>query len=147
MKSIVVNLKNEEDLYEKYNDDISRDLINYLVRESKYTKEDIKIIINTKVNIENIESKIKESLVKIYDDTRKIDKVHNIKQVLFFIIGMLFLIFSTFVLFDVVKEIVIIAGWVAIWEVVDISLNVDTELKINRKLIKKLIDCEIEVNK
>ncbi len=146
MKSILVNLKSESDLYEKYSDNISNELINYLIKESKYTKNDVKIVINTKLNIKNLDSLIKNALIKTYEETRKVDRIHNVKQILFFILGIVFLIFSTFVLFDLVKEIVIIAGWVAIWEVVDISLNVDSELKINRKLIKKLIECRIEVN-
>lgn len=146
MKKIIANIKSEDDLYEKYSNSISRDLINYLIKEAKYSNDDnIKIIINTNLNIDNIESLIKDGLVNTYNESKKIDRMHDSKQLMFFIIGIVFLIVSTLVFYDIIKEIIIIAGWVAIWEVVDISLNIDSELKINRKLIKKLLECEIEI--
>ena len=52
MKIIVLNIKQEEDLYEKYSNNVSRDLINYLIRETKYVNDDIKIRINTKLKID-----------------------------------------------------------------------------------------------
>ena len=146
MKNIIVNLNNECDLYEKYNNSLSRDLINYLIRESK-VKDDIKITINTNLEIDNLEKFIKNGLENAYIENRRIDKVHDIKQLTFLIVGLILLILSTINLYNVIKEVIIIAGWVAIWDVVDISLNVDSELKLTRKLIKKLISCEIEVNK
>ncbi len=147
MKKIVVNLKDESDLYERYNNNISMDLIKYLMKESKYIKDDFKIVVNTKVNVENLDSLIKAGLNKAYNESRIIDKLLDNKQILFFLIGSLFLIISTYIMNDVLNEIIIIIGWVAIWEVVDISLNVDSEQNLNRRLLKKLLRCEIEVNK
>ncbi len=145
MKNIIVNIENKSDIYEKYNNTLSRDLINYLIRESKFVHDSIKITINTNIKLDNIETFIKDGLKNTYNETRIIDRAHNIKQLLLLLIGTIFLIISTLT-FNIIKEIIIIAGWVAIWEVVDISLNVDSELKLTRKLIKKLINCKIEVN-
>ena len=147
MKIIVLNIKQEEDLYEKYSNNVSRDLINYLIRETKYVNDDIKIRINTKLKIDNIENIIKNGLMKIYNESRKFDKILDSKQIMFFIIGVMFLLLSSLIPTALIKEIIIIAGWVAIWEVVDISLNVDSELKLNRKLVKKLMNSNIEINK
>ena len=147
MKIIVLNIKQEEDLYEKYSNNVSRDLINYLIRETKYVNDDIKIKINTKLKIDNIENIIKNGLMKIYNESRKFDKILDSKQIMFFIIGVMFLLLSSLIPTALIKEIIIIAGWVAIWEVVDISLNVDSELKLNRKLVKKLMNSNIEINK
>ena len=147
MKIIVLNIKQEEDLYEKYSNNVSRDLINYLIRETKYVNDDIKIRINTKLKIDNIENIIKKGLMKIYNESRKFDKILDSKQIMFFIIGVMFLLLSSLIPTALIKEIIIIAGWVAIWEVVDISLNVDSELKLNRKLVKKLMNSNIEINK
>lgn len=146
MKNIIVNIENKSDIYEKYNNELSKNLINYLIRESRFVKDDIKITINTNINLDNIETFIKDGLQKAYNENRKIDKIHDTKQLLFLLIGVLFLIIST-ITFNIIKEIIIIVAWVAIWEVVDISLNVDSELKLNSKLIKKLINCKLEVNK
>ncbi len=147
MKIIVLNIKQEEDLYEKYSNNVSRDLINYLIRETKYVNDDIKIRINTKLKTDNIENIIKNGLMKIYNESRKFDKILDSKQIMFFIIGVMFLLLSSLIPTALIKEIIIIAGWVAIWEVVDISLNVDSELKLNRKLVKKLMNSNIEINK
>ena len=147
MKNIIVNLNSKNDLYEKYSNGLSRDLVNYLVREAKYADSNIKITINTNLEVDNLEMFVKRGLEEAYKETKKIDKIHNIKQFMFFIIGLVFLILSTMGLFSILKEIIIIAGWVAIWEVVDISLNVDSELKLSRTLIRKLINSKFEINK
>lgn len=145
MKNIIVNIESKSDIYEKYNNGLSRDLINYLIKESKFAHDNIKITINTNLKLDNIDTFIKDGLKNAYNETRIIDRTHNIKQLLLLIIGTIFLIISTLT-FNIIKEIIIIAGWVAIWEVVDISLNIDSELKLTRKIIKKLINCKIEVN-
>ena len=147
MKNITVNLKKEEDLYDKYSDNISRDLLDYLINEARYTKGDIKITINTTLDIKNIESLIKDGLLKISNETRKLDMILDMKQVMFLMIGVIFLIISGFIFYNVIKEIIVIAGWVAIWEVVDISLNVDSKSRANIKLIKRLMNSKIEINK
>ena len=147
MKNIIVNLKKEEDLYNKYSDNVSRDLLDYLINEARYTKGDIKVTINTTLDISNIESLIKEGLLKMSNETRKLDIIHDMKQVMFLIIGVVFLIISSFIFYDVIKEIIVIAGWVAIWEVVDIALNVDSKSMASRKLIKRLMNSKIEINK
>ena len=147
MKNITVNLKKEEDLYDKYSDNVSRDLLDYLINEARYTKGDIKITINTTLDIKNIESLIKDGLLKISNETRKLDMIHDMKQVMFLMIGVVFLIISSFIFYNVIKEIIVIAGWVAIWEVVDISLNVDSKSRANIKLIKRLMNSKIEINK
>ena len=145
MKSIVVNIRRERDLYEKYSNEVSKDLIKYLVDEAK-TKEDIEIIIKTKLDIKNIDKLIKEGLEKSYKDIRVIDKFYDNKQVLLFIIGMIFLIFSTLTKPELIKELVLIIGWIAVWEVLDIAINIDSKQRFNKRIIKKLLNCKYTVN-
>lgn len=144
MKNIIVNIKKESDLYEKYNDNLSKELINYLIEEAR-VKDDIKIIINTNLNINKIDVLIKEGIINAYNNSKRLDKYLDNKQIVFFITGVIFLIISTFIKYSILNELIIIAGWFVIWEVVDISLNIDSKLRINRKIIKKLINSEIEV--
>ncbi|MBR6690674.1 MAG: hypothetical protein IKL65_05025 [Bacilli bacterium] len=59
---------------------------------------------------------------------------------------MIFLIFSTITKPEVIKELILIIGWIAVWEVLDIAINIDSKQKYNRKIIKKLINCKIKVN-
>ena len=147
MNEIILNIKDESDLYEKYSNDLSRELINYLIRRSKYKKGNIKIVVNSKLNIENIDKILKDGLNKYFNYIKKIDDSHTLKQILLFFIGLLFLIISTIFNDVVIKEIIVIAGWFAIWEVVNISLNIDSELKLNRRLIKKILNSQIIINK
>lgn len=147
MTNIELMIKDEDDLYEKYNNKVSKDLIEYLVYRAKFIKDDIKIVLKSSINVDNLETIVKEGLQNYYFISKRIDKVNNKKQVIFFIIGVVFLILSTFIDLNILKEIIIIAGWVAIWEVVDISLNLDSDIRINRKIIKKLINSEIEVSR
>ena len=58
MKSIIVNIRRERDLYEKYSNEVSSELIKYLVDEAR-VKSDIEIIVNTKLDIKNIDKLIK----------------------------------------------------------------------------------------
>ena len=146
MKSIIVNIRKEQDLYNKYSNQVASELIEYLVGEAK-VKDDVEVIINTKLDINNIGNLIKEGLEKYYKNTKLIDKFYDNKQIILFIIGMLFLIFSTITKPEVIKELILIIGWVAVWEVLDITINVDSKQKFNRKIIKKLINCKIKVNK
>jgi len=83
MKNIIVNLKDESDLYEQYNNNVSKSLIEYLIRESKYTKDDIKITVNTKLKVDNIESMIKNGLRDSYLKSKKIEHLNSLKQMMF----------------------------------------------------------------
>ena len=145
MKSIVVNIRRERDLYQKYNNEVSSELIKYLIDEAK-VKDDIEIIVNTKLDINNIEKLIKKGLQYSYEDTKLIDKFYDSKQIKFFIVGMLFLIFSTIMKPELIKELILIIGWIAVWQVLDIAIKIDSKQKFNRKIINKLINCKIKVN-
>lgn len=59
---------------------------------------------------------------------------------------MLFLIFSTLTKPEIIKELILIIGWVAVWEVMDIAINIDSKQKYNKKIVNKLINCKITAN-
>lgn len=147
MKEIMVSLKSETDLYEKYSERLSKDLIEYLLNETKKTKGNLKIIINTSLKIKNIEQTIKDGLKMAYEENKTFDDIYDNKQASFFVMGIVFLILSTLIKYDVIKEIIIIIGWFVIWEGVDIALNLDSKLRIRRKKLKRLINSEIIINK
>ncbi len=145
MKSIIVNIRRERDLYEKYSNEVSSELIEYLINEAK-VKDDVEIIVNTKLSINNIDKLIKKSLEDSIKNIKKVDKFYDGKQIILFIVGLLFLIFSTLTKPEIIKELILIIGWVAVWEVMDIAINIDSKQKYNKKIIKKLINCKITVN-
>lgn len=145
MKSIVVNIRREKDLYEKYSNEVSNELIKYLVNEAK-VKDDVEVIVNTKLDVKNIDTLIKEGLEDSIKDIRNVDRFYDSKQVILFIVGMIFLIISTLTKPEIIKELILIVGWIAVWEVLDIAINIDSKQKYNKKIIKKLINCKITVN-
>lgn len=146
MKSIVVNLRKESDLYERYNNDVSSNLIKYLISETNI-KDDIEVIINTKLDVENIDGLIKKGLEDEYTNTNLIDKFYDNKQVRFFVLGALLLFVSSFLGYEVLKEFVLIIAWFAIYEFVEITFNINFKINKKRKAIKKLMNCKIKVNK
>lgn len=147
MKVIEVNLKSEDELLEKYSGKLSNELLKYLINESKYTDESLKIVVKTNMEADNVKDVIKSGLNSALKNAEYIDKLYNNKQILLFIMGITILIISTLILNQVIKEIVIIAGWVFIWEVIDISLNTDIETRITKRTIKKLLKSRIVVER
>jgi len=145
MKSIVVNIRRERDLYEKYSNNVSSELIKYLIDEAK-VKDDVEIIVNTKLDINNIDKLIKAGLQESIMNLRSIDRFYDSKQVILFIVGIIFLIISTLTKPEIIKELILIIGWIAVWEVLDIAINIDSKQKYNKKIVNKLINCKITVN-
>ena len=147
MKVIEVNLKSEDELLEKYSGKLSNELLKYLINESKYTDESLKIVVKTNMEADSVKDVIKSGLKSALKNAEYIDKLYNNKQILLFIMGITILIISTLILNQVIKEIVIIAGWVFIWEVIDISLNTDIETRITKRTVKKLLKSRIAVER
>ena len=100
----------------------------------------LKIFLNS-INIEKI---IKDGLQKEYNQNLKLNHISNIKQILLLLIGIIFLIiWATIKVENIWKEVLLIIGWVPIWEAVDIKLFADMESKRRRTILKKLITSEI----
>lgn len=145
MKIIKLNIENKYELYEKYSNNLSKELINYLIKETKYVKDDITIEVTIKFKVDNLEEFIKEGLIKTHNNYKKIDKIIDNKQLIFFIVGLTFLVISTLVKQNIIKEVILIAGWVAIWDSIDMSFNDANELKLNSRVIKKILNSEIKI--
>lgn len=146
MKTITLDIRSEQDLFETYNDKISKNLIEYLINEAK-VKDDIEVNINTKLDIPNIDEIIKRALEDNYVYTKRVDKFYDSKQIRFLIIGLIFLLISTFLGYEILRELGLIVGWFSIYEVIEISINIASTLKNKRKIIRKLLDCEMKINK
>ena len=147
--NIKIDIVNKSNLLEKYNENkISRDVIEYLIKEAMLIdrNEKAKIIINKDRSLfeHNCKELIKVGLKDEYK--RSIEKQHdnNIKQLYLFILGVILLFLSTIIKEEGIwKEILLISGWVPIWEIVKIEIFPDVEGRIKRKIIKKLLKSEI----
>lgn len=153
MNEIIVNINEEEDYKNKYNsNNLSTDLSNYIYEEckGKPINNKVTIIIKTKYKIKDKE---KEDIINKIHNNYKTDlneqllmiKYSNIKNFAIFLLGILFLYLYYFVRINfVLSEMILIVGWVAIWEAVYAWLFVRDKDNIQIKRLKKLANCEIK---
>ena len=139
-KIIEIDLHDKYDLVEKYNENkISNELIKYIIKEAIPIRknEKIKIVINVKCNNINRDCKefLKEGLIEEYNKSIQEHKITDI---------IIFLFLSSNINNEVIwKEILLITGWVPIWEVIDLELFSSTKGKGKIKIINKLLNSEI----
>lgn len=149
-KIIKIDLKDEDDLYETYSNElVSKDLIDYIIESSNTftAKDSIKIIINNYTNSDNCIKLIKEGFRNEYYKSLKKYRHNNIIQIIYLLIGIFILFVAMF--FEnnnIIHEILLISGWVLIWEMVEIELLPDPENRHRRKVLKYLKNAEIIVN-
>ena len=146
-KIIEININNKNDLVDRYNDNkLSSVLLKYILKEAllaeKCTKT--KVIINKKSDInKNSVQILKEALEEEYNISLNKYRSNNKKQILFLFLGMIFIFISLQIQQAVWKEIILITGWVPIWEMIRIELFYDVEGRRKRKIIKRLLKNEI----
>ena len=150
MKKIIeVDLIDEDSLFEKFNKrQVSNELIDYIIKEVGILKQNdvITIIINNYLNISDTKILIKNKISDEYSQTI-IKYQHNIyMQLIYLIIGILSLVLSSLIKENIFKELILISGWVLIWEMIEIEIFSDTELKRKRKILKQLLNSEIIEN-
>lgn len=147
-KTIEIDLNNKYNLIDKYNEKkLSNEFIEYIIKQTVSIKEsrNIKIIINKKCDIDqDITNLIKEGLKEEYNKSLEERHRNNIKQFIFFILGVIFIFLSTLVEKGIIwKEILLISGWVPIWEMIEVQIFPDVDGSKKRKIIKKLLNSEI----
>ena len=147
-KIIEIDLFDKYDLTEKYNDKhLSSELLEYIIEQATFvTKRDtVKIVINKKCPMEQDCIKIiTDGLKQEYNKSLKLYHITNIRQLFLLLLGIFFLFLSTLIKEDVIwKEVLLIGGWVPIWETIDIELFSDLEGRRKRIILKKLLKSEI----
>ena len=138
-KIIEIDLFDKYDLTEKYNE--------YIIEQASFvTKRDtVKIVINKKCSMEQDSIKIiTDGLKQEYNKSLKLYHITNIRQLFLLLLGIFFLFLSTLIKEDVIwKEVLLIGGWVPIWETIDIELFSDLEGRRKRIILKRLLESEI----
>ena len=85
---------------------------------------------------------INEGFKEEYNRSKQEHIDNNMKQIIFLLLGILFIFLSTTISEEFIwKEILLISGWVPIWEVIDVELFSDAEGI--RKIINKLLQSKI----
>lgn len=148
---IELDIDSTDDLFEVYSKKkISKELIKYLVDSVPFVRKDetIKVVINNKLkhNMSCAEL-IKKALdSELMSNDFKFFR-NNMKQISFFVIGVLALIISTWINVEVFKEIILIGAWVLLWDMVEMEIEDDLLNRKRRKILKKLLASEFIENK
>ena len=90
---------------------------------------------------------IREGLNREYDKSITLSYKNDFTQLFYLVTGILILFLSTLIGGTVLKEIVLIGGWVFIWAMVESEIFTDIRNKKKRKIIRKLLDSEFVVRK
>ena len=147
-KIIRVDLYWKSDFLRTYNDKkVDLDLIEYLIDQiGLYNQsEKVKIVLNKRCEIDvNAIKLIKEGLKEEYKKSLDVRDQNNLKQLWLIAMGVSLLFLSTKIAADnLMKEILLIIGWVPIWETMEVELFPDAAERKRRRAIKRLLKCEI----
>ena len=147
-KVISVDLDRKFDFLRKYSDNkVSTDLIEYLIdridKINKYEKVVIRLNKRCELDVNAIKI-IKEGLKEEYKKSIQLRDENNLKQLWFLLMGAFIIFLSTKVPEDLFwKEVLVIIGWVPIWEMFEVELFPDAKERKRRRAIKRLLKCQI----
>ena len=146
-KVIKVDLDRKFDLLRTYNDNkVDVDLIEYLIDQIGLFKdtEKVKIVLNKRCELDvNVIKLIKEGLKEEHKKSLNVRDQNNLKQLWLLLMGVVFIFLSTKIEDSLWKEVLVILGWVPIWEMMEVELFPDAAERKRRKAIKRLLKCEI----
>ena len=146
-KVIKVDLDRKFDLLRTYNDNkVDLDLIEYLIYQIGLFKdtEKVNIVLNKRCELDvNVIKLIKEGLKEEHKKSLNVRDQNNLKQLWLLLMGVVFIFLSTKIEDSLWKEVLVILGWVPIWEMMEVELFPDAAERKRRKAIKRLLKCEI----
>ena len=147
MRIINLTLNKQEDIFDKYNNKkVSKQLLNYIIETALETPTtNYKIVINTELKDE-FEKIIKEGLKQELEFNLHEKSLTNLKQIYLIFLGSIFIGLSIYLKnFEIWHELILILGWVPIWETMNIELFTDSKARKKRNTIKKLLNSKFEI--
>lgn len=148
---VKIDIDNKYELVAKYNEEkISNELLEYIIKQTILVNKNktIKIVVNKNKSIEEDSIKIiKQGLKEEYNRSLEERHRNNMKQLAFLLLGIIFIFIATRI--DnrgMWRELLIITGWVPIWEMIEIELFPDVYGRRKRRIIRKLLKSEIIEN-
>lgn len=154
MIEIKVDLNNKESFYSEFNEDkLSNNLNDYIINEcyGESTKEDISINIYYNFKISKIEEDkminvLKNNFQMQIDDEKYYLEHEKVIELLLFSLGILFLIlyYALFRYIEIFSEIILIMGWLAIWESTYTFIFSSFQKEIKIKKLKNIVNANIK---
>lgn len=156
--TIDIIIKDKDDIYNKFNSNkLSSELGNYIYNQSLgcKLKDEIKINVKTANELTSKEKNDIVDMIREYfglgiQETLIYYKYNNLKKIILFILGILLIYVSHFISIInefLISEVFLIIGWVAIWEVIENILFVETKKQFKLERLKKLVKCKIVFEK
>ena len=153
MNTIEIELKDKSDFCNKYNNNkISNDLYNYIKEEVKLLniKEQINIEVKPQFKMTDKEKEllalnIKKTCKEKIDDIKYLEERILLKEILLLLIGLI-IIFLCFLVKNsaFISEIILIIGWLFIWESLYSLIFRRTKNKILKERLKSIINSDID---
>lgn len=135
---INIELENFNKFFNEFNkEEINDELSKYIEKQTKFIKSE-KIIINIKGKYTGNQKKKLTNLIhkhyeKLDDVYIKVDKFDDLYRIMLIFMGAILVVISKFIEFFI-SEIILITGWVVVWEsVYDFIFN-----RVKRKYKKKI---------
>lgn len=154
-KETIIEISFEEkDYINQFNNTkLSNSLSNYILEECRGKSLANRITLNVKTNFK-ISNQEKEEFIKMVHENYKTDleeyvlilKHSNLKKILIFFIGVILIYLSYFKEIsnnEVISEVILIIGWVAIWEAAYTWFFESDKNRIKAKRLKQLAKCQI----
>lgn len=151
---IEISFDEKDDYINQFNNTkLSNSLSNYILEECRGKSLSNRITLNVKANFK-ISNKEKEEFIKMVHENYKDDlkeytlilKHSNLKKIIIFFIGIILIYLSYFKEIssnEVISEVILIIGWVAIWEAAYTWLFESDKNRIKAKRLKQLAKCKI----
>lgn len=156
MNKNVINLtiQSKEDFYDKFNtNQLSKELGDYLYNNNLQFpfKEPLSIRIITTFKLEKKDQEEIVDMIREYfglsiRETLNYYKFNRVKKLILFILGIVLICCAHFTELRhdfIFSEVLLIVGWVAIWEVFENILLVETKKRFKLKYLKRLVQCKI----
>lgn len=146
--TIDIDIQDAYDLVEDYDKTkVCRKLIEYIIEEARHAdkKAKLKIMIDKKNNFDHDATKlVRDGLEREYKKAKKFHQQENEKQFFEVLVGMGLLYFSTIARVEIIKELLLVGGWVPLWEAIELELFSEAKEKADIALLKRLKECEID---
>lgn len=151
---IDVNVNDKKDLFNPYNDKLlNSDLSSYILNQFKGKSLKGNVVVNIHSNISFTEEEKKQLRLVFKKNFHIIDyeddmynRINRYKALFLLVVGILFISLSYFLDIKNIyigRELVLIIGWVAIWELCDYLLFSETKNRMKSRRIDQLSKAKI----
>jgi hypothetical protein len=151
---ISIYIKDADDYYNEFDADdltLSDDILSFINNRVENISYKYNIVLEFDSPVIALHEKkkllniIKSHYGLAYSLKQKASKANKLKALIFFVIGIIMLLLSYFIgkYVNLISEILLIAGWVAVWETVSVIFFDNIKVMTNKRNIDRLYNAKI----